>query len=249
MKLGTRAILLSSLLLVLSGATSLVSARPATDVSPLPAGVTLGHIKVGPQRATSACQLGVNGPAAYVVNYLLPPEDAYFTMLDPASCPTCNGAGIIPTTAHVALSFAYVCSIPVTVGVYGASGSPGCYTPDLGNVLVAPTTYTVAPGVTGVYDFSFALPPGACISGAAFLKIEFQSPSAGCALSSRFPRLVTTDTPIPCTSWNIYPGGGPDDLIVDIGLPGNPMMWVDGDCCSVVPTLPKSWGGLKLSYR
>ncbi|MCC6651589.1 MAG: hypothetical protein IT348_10620 [Candidatus Eisenbacteria bacterium] len=247
MKLVTRLVLMCCSLLVVTAA--LASARPAPEVSPLPnAGEPITRVRVGPQSVSSVCDLGVSTGAAWLINYILPPNDAYYTLLDPAACGLCSGNSVIATTAHVMLSFPTVCTIPVTVGIVGATGAPGCYTPDLGNVLVAPTTYNASAPAAGVWDFSFALPPGACVDEPAFLLVEFQTPS-GCNTSTLIPRLVTTDGCLACTSWNIYPGGGPDDLCVDIGFPGNPLMWVNADCCAVVPTLPKSWGSLKLSYR
>ena len=52
-----------------------------------------------------------------------------------------------------------------------------------------------------------------------------------------------------CSSWNIFPGGGPDDLCLTIGFPGQPVMALDVDCCNATPTARHSWGTLKSFYR
>ncbi len=247
MKLVTR--VLCTLLLVSAVATTAHAGRPTAEKEQLPSGASLQrmHFGMGTESTSATCELGVTGPAAWLINYLLPPNDAYYTLFNSNDCASCGGAGVIPTTAHLALSFGYVCPVTVVVGVYGAFDNAGCYEPDVSTVLVPPTSYTVTPGAAGVYDLSFALPPAACISGPAYLKVEFMSVGATCASSTKLPRLVTTDGCAPCVSWNIYPGGG--DELCTVGFPGNPMMWVDADCCAVVPTLPKSWGSLKVQYR
>ena len=248
MKLVTR--VFSCCLFVLALAASVASAKPVAQVEPLPTGTQLGKHLMGPLHANAACEVGVTGPAAWLINYILPPNDAYYTLLDPATCAACPTGSLIATSAHVALSFGYICTQPITVAVYGAIGAPGCYQPDLSTVYAAPTTYNVTPAAIGVYDFVLPLPPGACFSGPAFLMVEFPVGGTACNTSTKRPRLVTTDGCVPCTSWNIYPGGGPDDLCDPlIGFPGNPMMWVDADCCAVVPTTPGTWGKLKVLYR
>ncbi|MFN8586337.1 MAG: hypothetical protein U0704_00940 [Candidatus Eisenbacteria bacterium] len=249
MKMVTRVV--GALLLVSAVASSALAARPMAEKEQIPADARLQpmHFGTGTQSVSAACQLGVTGPASWLINYLLPPNDAYYTLIDPSTCASCPGGSVIPTAAHMALSFAYTCPVGAVIGVYGASGSAGCYTPNLANVLVAPTSYTVTPAAAGVYDLSFTLPPATCINGPAFLKIEFMTLGSNCSSSARRPRLVTTDTCNPCESWNYYPGGADDLCDPLVGFPGNPMMWVDADCCAVVPTLPKSWGSLKLQYR
>lgn len=249
MKMVKRLFSTSVLAVMLFGAAA--SARPVAQVESIPGSMSIGDQRFGTLRASSACALGVTGPAAWRVNYILPPNDAYYTFLNPGACSTCTGvAGVIATTAHVALSFGYMCTQPVTVAVYGAQGSPGCYQPDLGTVYAAPTTHNLTPPATGIYEFSMPLPPGACFSGPAFLMVMFPVDGAACDSAATRPRLVTADGCMPCTTWNIYAVGGPDDLCDPlIGFPGNPMMWVDADCCSVVPALPGSWGKLKLLYR
>ena len=85
MKLVTRLVLMCCSLLVVTAA--LASARPAPEVSPLPnAGEPITRVRVGPQSVSSVCDLGVSTGAAWLINYILPPNDAYYTLLDPAAC-------------------------------------------------------------------------------------------------------------------------------------------------------------------
>jgi hypothetical protein len=93
------------------------------------------------------------------------------------------------------------------------------------------------------------MPEGCCIDRPAFLSFEFTANGAGCSSSTTRPRLLAIDGCAACTSYNIYPPTGNDDLCVDVGFPGNPIMYAEGECCQVVPALPKSWGTLKVQYR
>src|SRR5678816_3988123 len=56
-------------------------------------GTPIGKMKsaVGP-RVASSCNLGVSSGAAYIVDYLAPPDDAYDTFLDPSQCACPSGA-------------------------------------------------------------------------------------------------------------------------------------------------------------
>lgn len=242
--LGFATLSLFALLLV---STSAFADRPAPEISPYEAG-PFESITPGPPLPNGPCQMGVTGPAAFNVNYLLPPDDAYYTLLDPAGCGVCPNNSIAVNAAHVALQFPVACSQPVTVSIVGAIDDNGCMTPDPNNVLCAPIAYNLAPGAAGSFLFNLPIPEGCCITTKAFLVINFIAPGAGCSTSATRPRLITTASCVPCTSWNIYPGGN-DELCLTVGFPGNPMMYVDGDCCSTTPAGQKSWGLLKSLYR
>jgi hypothetical protein len=236
--------------LALTAATALAAIKPAPVVEPIDQGAAITSVKLGTTSVLATCTLGVTGTPYYLVNYLLPPNDAYYTFIDPASCSACGSGIVNALTAHAYLNFRAVCTQPVSVGIYGAIGDPGCYAPDESNPLCAPFNVTLSPAAAGNYNFSIPIPGGCCISQPAFLKIEFTSTAAGCATSTTIPRLITTAScDLACTSWNVYPGGGPDDLCVDIALAGNPIMNVEVDCCASTPTHNRSWGTLKSSYR
>ena len=199
-----------------------------------------------PQSMYVACNLGVTGDPAWIVNYLYPPNDAYYTMLDPAACGACPGPnGVLLSNAHALLNFPMACSIPVSVAVVAADlTDPLCPVPLPGQYICAPVNYNLAPGAAGNWDFTFAMPLGCCITQKAFLVIEF----TGTGTCTTLPRLITTDVCDPCVSYNVYPGGF-DDLCVDIGFPGNPNMYVEAACCDQVPALRGTWGRMKTLYR
>jgi hypothetical protein len=192
--------------------------------------------------------MGITAPPAFIVNYLLPPDDAYLTLLDPAGCSGCPNASIAINAAHVFLNFQTACTQPVTVSIVGATDQNGCQVPDELNVLCAPVGYNLTGPSAGNFQFNLPIPAGCCIKTKAFLVINFFAPGAGCATSTTRPRLITTANCVPCTSWNVW-AGGTDDLCVDIGFPGNPVMFADGDCCSTTPAVQSSWGSLKNLYR
>ncbi len=252
MNLATRfasRLTLGAAALLIAGTALAATKLPPVRV-PIGQGAAVTSIRIGPAAARSTCTLGVTDPAAYIIDYIYPPADAYYTLLDPASCTACNTPAVSVTTAHVYLNFPAPCTQLVSVGIYGALGDATCYSPDPNTVLCPPFTAALSPTVAGNYNFSIAIPGGCCVSGPAFLKIEFMPFGAGCNTSTTWPRLITTaDCSLSCMSWNIYPGGGPDDLCTDIGFPGYPVMNVEADCCASTPTRHHSWGNLKGIYR
>jgi hypothetical protein len=220
------------------------AARP-TAVPELLQG-TPQKVDVGtPQKMYVACQLGVTAPPAFLVNYIYPPDDAYYTLLDPATCGCSGPSGVLLSNAHVMLRFPMVCSIPVSVAVVAADlTDPLCPVPVPGQYICGPVNYNLAPTAIGNYDFTFALPEGCCITQKAFLVVTF--PAAGTCTT--LPLLITTDGCDPCVSYNVYPGGSAD-LCVDIGFPGNPNMYVEAACCDIVPAIRGTWGRVKTLYR
>jgi hypothetical protein len=224
--------------------------KPAPEVETLTVQPPFAPVIIGtPLSPTTVCTLGETRAPAWLVNYLLPPDDGYYTLLRPSACTTCTGpGGVILTTAHALLEFRVACSIPVTIRIVGSNGDPACPAPDLSNVICADMSYTLTPPAAGIYDFSLALPAACCITSDAFLVIEFDANGAGCSTNATRPRLVTANGCIGCETYNIYPGGS-DDLCTITGFPGNPIMNVEADCCGITPAHPHSWGSLKTLYR
>jgi hypothetical protein len=227
--------------------------KSAPEVDGLPADPPFPEVLIGqPLSPTTVCTLGETRAPAWVVNYLLPPDDGYYTLLSPAQCTSCTGpGGVILTTANVMLEFRTVCSIPVTVRIVGAADAPGgglCPSPDPNAVICADMSYTLTPPAPGIYTFSLALPAACCITSDAFLVVEFDANGVGCSTNATRPRLVTADGCNSCQSYNIYPGGN-DDLCDIVGFPGNPVMNADADCCGITGSHPHSWGSLKTLYR
>ena len=195
----------------------------------------------------AACQLGILPVSNTAFGYILPPDDAYFTLLNPADCSACPGEMKL-TAAHVEHFYPLgelPCSIPVTISIVAAvDQGDGCYAPNPFEVLCGPQQYVISyPGVDDAcVDFSFPL-DCPCFTGPVFLAIEYDQgdcPSGRPAFCGQNPC-----TSGPCKQYNIYPGGN-DDICLAIGR--NITMYADADCC-VVPTLPGSWGMVKTLYR
>lgn len=221
------------------------AAKSLTDIKPL------GNAPVPNATINSAdCQTGQTGPVAFSIQFIFPPNDEYYTLLDPAGC--CPGGATALTFAHAILNWPSPCQIPVAVSILGATGDPLCPVPDPNNVICPPTVYVLDGSAGGVIQHDFPLPGGCCIQGKAFLKIDFINngnctPTPG-GLDA--PRLITDNTPDACTSYNFYPGDPVfRDLVSFYGFPGNPVMWADGHCCGATPTIPSSWGSVKSLYR
>lgn len=235
------------LLCLVFAAPAALALREAPTTLPLgdavPQRVDVGSI----QSHAGPCPLGPNGPVATAVRFLLPPDDQYYTLLDPALC-QCGPAGASLNAAHVLLFFDPPCSIPVSVSIIGAATDPACgLIPDPSQVICPATTYVLDGSAGGLIDFALALPPGCCIQGRAFLCVNFLN--SGSCPPGLEPGLVNDPSCEPCVSFNIYPGDPiARDLCTFYGFPGNPIMYVDASCCEPTPTLPGSWGMLKTLY-
>jgi hypothetical protein len=234
-----------ALLALVAFASTAQAARPAAvQVTPT---APLQKIQLGKSRLSSAstsCQLGVTD-LHFTMNYLYPPDDAYFTLLDPSLCACGGPGGMSVTNTHAVLDFPEPCSIPVTVAIVAADLSdPSCPVPIPGQYLCEPVNYDLEVTNAGGYDFLMPLEAGCCITQKAFLQITFRE-VGDCG---GVPSLYVSFLCDPCTSWNDWPGGAMTDLC-DGYLLGNPTMYVDASCCGAVPTLPKSWGSLKTTYR
>lgn len=192
----------------------------------------------------SPCVLGVAGPAASVVSYVLPPDDQYFTYLDPEQAGCTGSNGIELTAAHIQVEFPYALDTPVLVGIVRANLDDGdCPAPRRGEYLFPPTLMTLSGPGTGAYDIALPLPAGCTIEEPAFLEITFTEWGPWWEV----PSLLITSACEPCRSYNYYPGDGYD--LCTFGFEGNPVMYVEGSPVSVVPVAKRTWGRLKTLYR
>jgi hypothetical protein len=215
-------------------------------------------VKGTPSGPIEAIQVAPNAPAMpapgcrlgpteihFTMNYIFPPNDEYYTLIDPASCGCNSPAGVMVTTAHAFLDFPEPCKIPVTVAVVAAEpDEQGCARPVRDEILCPPVDYDLEVSNAGGYDFLMPLGGTVCITEKAFLLITFRE-VGDCG---NVPSLYVTFGCDPCTSWNYWPDGALTDLC-DGYLLGNPVMYVDAACCDVVPAMPQSWGRLKSTYR
>ena len=208
---------------------------------------TLQRVVVAaPLNVTAVCTLGITDPPMYYVDYLYPPNDAYYTLLNPATCACTGAGGVLLSSGHILLNFQQACSIPVTIAVVRADlTDPNCAVPIPGQYICQPVAYNLAVTAAGNYDFTMPLNSGCCITEKAFLVVTF----TGAGTCTTLPRLITTEVCDNCTSYNVYPPSGFDDLCADIGFPGSPVMYVDAACCDVVPAQRGTWGRLKTMYR
>ena len=237
--------------LVLTASLALAASKPAPVATPITNGTGISVLKFGSPSTNATCTLGNTNAPTTIIDYVFPPNDRYYTFVDPSACSACNSGPVQALAAHFYLNFRTTCNQVMSVGVYGVTGDAACYFPDETHEICSPVNVTVTPPAPGNYNINVALPAGCCFTGPAFLKVEFVNAAVGCGSNgANYPRLITdSDCTGPCLSWNIWPGGGPDDLCVDIGFPGRPVMNLDVDCCAVTPTQKHSWGSVKSIYR
>ena len=206
------------------------------------------------------CQLGEHrGPIGYVL-YVYPPNDRYFTLLDPAQCTACPAqSGVLLDVAHIGLAFPVACTQHVTVSVVGTKpGGAGCLVPDESHLLCTSASFTLTAPSPGAYNVALPLPSGCCIDQPVFLSFNFYDVST-CYPGYSQVGLVVVGLPCAsCETWNFYPNsGGPgdahDEMCTAASWPsgaGNIFMYADAECCNLVtPTERGTWGRIKILYR
>jgi len=223
-----------------------VAAKAPPAVEALPAGSPSEVLLAPAGDLDATCVLGEAHAGVYSVNYLLPPDDAYYTLLRRSGCTSCPGpAGVFLGAARVRLHFPTLCTQPVAVSIVGAVGD-SCPVPNPGIVYCPPTLFELTPPATGFFDFSLPLPADCGILGTAFLCINFVGQGDGCSTVATVPRLVTTDSCRTCRSYNIYRGA--DDELCALAFPGNPVMSVEvADCAGFVAVGPEHVASVSLS--
>ena len=237
------------LLVAILAIAVIVSSSHAARPAPAQGVISSALVKLGGagdlQPLESGCQVGVTDDPHITMMYLYPPDDEYYTLLDPATCDCGEQVGFTPTVAHVTLDFSEACSIPVTVSVVAADlSNPLCPTPMREQYLCPSVDYDLTVSEAGLYNMSIPLHPGCCITQAAFLMISFRA-VGDCG---GVPGLAMAFACNPCVSWNYWSGGALVDLC-DGYLLGNPNMYVDATCCQSVPLLPDTWERVKSMYR
>lgn len=228
---------------------SAAAAKPASDPVPLPA-LRESGIFERERWLGETCVAGENRPGIYAVDYVLPPNDQYFTFLDFDPCTCGPGTERVITVAVTALLWDVACSQEIAVSIVGATGSAPCYVPDPTNVICPEVSQTLAPG-TGSFLHFLAVAESCKPQGPVFLCINFPVVGPTCTETS-MPNLGAAGTPCAqCRTYNYYPGTQ-DELCAAPrwpGVVGNPVMYVESICSPMTPTLPLTWGGLKVLYR
>jgi hypothetical protein len=236
------------LLLVLAATSAWASPNRAPVFEPVGEHEGITRLQLGTPRGNATCELGELGPSGFFITYVLPPDDQYFTLIDPSTCANCGGV-VTAVEAWAVINFRVSCAQPLSVAIYGGINVNDCWVPNLDQPLCPETYYTATPPSLGNFFVGMPLPAGCCISGPAFLKITFVDFGNNCSTFSTIPRLVASRACRPCESYNYSPtDGGPYELC-GVGFPGNPIFYLDAQCCLSTPTRQHSWGSLKGIYR
>jgi len=261
MRLRYRFIMPIAALCIIAAAGSALAAK---RVVPTP-GVGVPST-IGTESAAAYCALGTPGPMlSGFTGLIYPGDDNYSQLLDPAVCSPCPNGTYLLTAAHLGLAFTSPCNLSGYVTIIGAqpdptSPVPGCLVPDPSVVIcpLVPFSFGRTAAEPAVCtDFSVALPAGCCINQKVFVRWQFIA--SNCPNDPTFGNsdiaFCTSTAPVDCTQYNDYAGSGGylgffdlAPLLVSNGLNAI-VMYVDAECCEVVPTLPRSWGRMKQLYR
>ena len=200
----------------------------------------------------TVCNLGVVGPPTLSMAYLFPPDDVYYTLVNPAACDGCLGNNLRLMEAHIELNFTAPCEIPVTVSIVPAIDlGGGCLAP---NPSAPPVCEPVEQAIseenaTGqCREYKVPVAVTCCIDGPVFLRIEFDRGSC----PDGQPMFCGPSTCSNCTQYNFFPGQATSGEDLCAVLPSGIkafMMYVDASCCAPTSTAPGSWGKLKTLYR
>lgn len=225
--------------------------KPA-PISVTPSGPTIimGSVASG----TPACQMGVLGPAGSLwTGLFFPPNDEYYTLLNPFQCSTCPENNVQLTTAHLQIFFQQDCTLNVSVSIVSSQDPNGdlCFVPS-GPEICPPLQYQLSSGgvLNQCIDFALPLPANCCVNYWSFLKIELD----GGNCPGGEPGVCAPLSCQNCTQYNFYPGG-PAFPGRDLCVFGQPfgftgiVMYADAECCAPTSTVPGSWGMLKTIYR
>jgi hypothetical protein len=199
-----------------------------------------------------ACWGNLNDPAYAITDWVWGGETYAYGFTPPVfQCPCPLGFHV--ESVHMLLQFAPE-DVPATFDAYvnlAADGQtdimpPPCPFPGV-EECVSPL-FTVTITDPGLYDIALPLYD---YCDCAYLEygyfLSFHIPTV--FPETMRPNMITDDLPSGCTSYNDY-GLGWDDLVVDVGFPGNIVMWADIICCeNPVAVEQGTWGLLKTLYR
>ena len=171
--------------------------------------------------SAAPCVSGQTGPATSQVRIFTPPNDEYCTLVDLTGCSPW-------VAAHWELFWPTACTIPAQAYFRAAVETPpasGCFKP---GAQVGPSYNYSLVGVasSNVDHVSPAMwNPG---PGRYFVCVKMLT-AGDCVMSGNLesPDIRLDGTPDACTSYNII-GVQNNDLITDVGLTGNPVMFVQG---------------------
>ncbi len=226
---------LTRFLMALSLVGLLASAATGTPAKPTVTPDRVGVVQTaeGAQPAIvepPGCALGAPGPVRFLIDYLQPPDDAYYIRARPSSCAECAGApGVWISSLTLTLEFRVACIQPFEVAVVGAMGDTACAPPHPERVLLGPVAFPPAVSPIGLNTYTFPFGHSVALLNDAYLRVTFTGDGAGCSTDGTRPRLVTTSSCSLCVAWNYYPA---DTLDLCAALfPGNPIVYAVVDSC------------------
>ena len=228
--------------LILAAPAVADKAAPVVWPAPAPAGTAVDGITGG------ACASGIHAAWEVIFGYVEPPDDAYYTLITPAACEGCPTGQRTLTTAHALLYCNSACQIPLQVSIVPAIAlGNGCLAPDaFATPITEPVSYMIGmQTMNRCVDYAFALPPGACLDGPAFLRLEFDDGTC----PNYLPGFCGTESCAACTQYNVYPGiAAPGRDLCDAAGKGA-IMNVEMTCCAATTIAPGTWGRVKSLYR
>lgn len=206
---------------------SAFAAKPDPRVTRLPIDAATA---TSPPESEALCTLGITGPAAFSVDYLLPPNDAYYLRVRPTRCSGCiDSAGVWISSIQLTLDFPVACAMPVSFGLVRPKGDSLCAPPDPAALIRGPLGTNLIAATPGVHAFTLPLGQPTAIGLDTYLRIVFPSEGAGCAGDGMRPRFVTTSSCTLCVAWNYYPSDSAD--MCALQLPGLPLISAPADSC------------------
>ena len=234
----------SALVLSLFGALLIpiaVSSAPR-HVEPLPPGTPVHRAA----EVHGTCALGTVGDPE-LVGDLFPPDDTYLMLIRPTTCGACSVT--VLSNVHVWLEFRKPCSVPVSISVVRAFGSP-CMQPDQGQVVFpaisAVLTADPCDSESCTQEFIVPVPAEWRLDTDAFLAVSFTAVTDSCSLEGEQPRIALRDGCPRCVAYESFAGSTEDVCQFGAGLP---LLSVDVSECITTPVLRRSWGTLKMRYR
>ncbi len=218
------------LLLLLLVATSASAAPPRAKPPLTPERVVRLADPLQVSTTGPGCSVGVTGPAVYLVDYILPPDDSYYLRARPTTCGPCSALpGVWVSAVRVTLEFRVPCSQPVEVSVVSGVADTACAPPHPPRVMRGPVSGMLTAATPGVYNFSVPLEGGVALLKDTYLRVTFPTDGADCTAEGTRPRLVTTSACSLCVGWNFYSTYS-DDLCALL-FPGNPLISATVDSC------------------
>jgi len=243
---------LRRILPALFAACLLSAARSSAGVPPLPQTIT-DEAPVPVEAAAGICTVEPAPPGAISYTFSTGRWNNFAWRIHPDACEACPFPQALAMES-VAFRVRWLgrCDAQVELSIIGATGPNGCPQPDTTNVLCGPTLHPISSDLfAGLKTHTLPVPSGCCISQDAFIRVRFVSLQCD---DSAIDDIALNATDQPCSNCDQYFGttefwAGLTDWC-SLGAQPN-ALWTryTANCCSPVPTVPRSWGQVKTLYR